>query len=185
MTRTHTRRSIAAAVALALAVAAAGCNQDERNQTQSAADDALIAAQVRAKAAAIDPATVSLVHANCDRGTVTLTGKVATNAERTAIEKAARGVSGVREVVDEIAVDPSAPTGRQIAADIELAAKIQAALAAQTGINAAKIHVDVHRGVVTLTGTLPSAAHREVADQTVRGVRGVVKLVDKITIANP
>lgn len=170
------------AIALAATIACAGCNQSNPNATQSSTDDALIATQVRAKAIAIDPATVSLIHVASDHGKVTLTGKVANATERTAIEDAAHSVNGVHEVVDRIAVDKSAPTGKQIADDLTLAARIHAALAAQTGVNAARIHVDVHRGVVTLTGSLPSAAHREVADQTVRGIPGVVTLNDNITI---
>lgn len=169
---------------LLLCIFSASCNQSDRNQAQSAADDALIAAQVQTKAAAIDPATLSLLHTKCEGGTVTLSGKVATAAERASIEKAARSVNGVRNVIDDVEVDPHAPTGRQIEADLALAAKIHAALVAQTGVNAARVHVDVHKGIVTLTGSLPTSAHREVADQTVRGVAGVVRLIDKITVEN-
>jgi osmotically-inducible protein OsmY len=171
------------AIGACLAIAVAACSQSDKNSAQSATDNALIIAQIHAKAAAIDPASVSLVHVACNRGTVKLTGKIASKKERDEIEAAARSVSGVHEVLDRIEVDPNAPTGAQIEADLALAAKINGALVAQTGVNAAKVHVDVHRGVVTLTGELPSAAHREVADQTVRSVSGGAKVVDKITIA--
>jgi osmotically-inducible protein OsmY len=180
--RIVTRRAVAAALAAALACAA--CGSQDQDRAKQVADDALIAAQVRAKAAAIDPATVSLVNVTCDRGNVTLTGKVATTTERTSIEQAARGVNGVQTVVDGITVDPTVPTGAQIEADLALAARINVALAAQTGVNAARVHVDVHRGVVTLTGSLPSKAHREVADETVRAVPGVKHVDDKLTIAS-
>jgi osmotically-inducible protein OsmY len=160
-----------------------GCDQGSRNQAQAVANDALITTQVRAKAAAIDAATLTLLHVKCERGVVTLGGMVASQSERTAIEHAAHGVSGVRSVTDQIVVDASAPTGKEIEADLELAARIHSALIAQTGVNAANVHVDVHRKIVTLTGSLPSAAHREVADQTVRSVPGVAKVIDKIAIA--
>ena len=174
----------ARATALAAALACCACGTSNQDHAKQVADDTLIAAQVRAKAAAIDPATVSLVHVACDRATVTLSGKVATKAERTSIEQAAHSVNGVHDVIDTIVVDPTVPTGAQIAADLGLAARINAALAAQTGVNAARIHVDVHRGVVTLTGSLPSKAHRDVADQTVRAVGGVKRVDDKLTIAS-
>lgn len=167
---------------LAFALVFAGCSPSDQKAAQGVANDAFIDAQVRAKAAAVDPATVSLLHVDSKNGDVTLSGKVATVAIKTSIESAAREVSGVRSVVDKIVVDPSAPTGAQIAADLELAARIRTALAAQTGVNAARIHVDVHRGVVVLSGTLPSKAHRDVADETVRPMPGVKKLVDNITI---
>jgi hyperosmotically inducible periplasmic protein len=177
-----TRASRSCAAVLFAAVLTVGCDQGARQSAQSTADDALIAAQVRAKATAVDAASLSLVHVTCDRGAVVLTGTVATPQERDAIEKGARSVDGVRSVDDRLVIDRSAPTAAQIEADLGLAAKVHAALAAQTGVNAARIHVDVHRGVVTLTGTLPTPAHREVADETARGVHGVVKLIDEITV---
>ena len=179
--RWYGRRSATAALCLALASAA--CDQESRNQAQSLAGDAFIVTQVRAKAATIDAATVSLLQVKCDKGVVTLGGTVKSQQERSAIEDASRKVDGVKSVLDRIAVDPNAPTAQEIEADLALAARIQTALAAQTGVNAAKIHVDVHRGVVTMTGTLPSAAHRQVADQTARAVPGVNRLVDKIVVA--
>jgi hyperosmotically inducible protein len=173
-----------ASVTIACVVfASAGCDKGSQDQAQSFADDAVITTQVHEKAAAIDVATVSLMHVKSERGAVTLTGTVKTQSERTAIEKAARGVSGVHSVNDEIVVDANAPTGKEIEADLELAARVHTALIAQTGVNAARVHVDVHRAVVTLTGSLPSAAHREVADQTVRTVPGVAKVIDKIAIS--
>jgi hyperosmotically inducible protein len=167
----------------ALAFVLAGCAPSDQKAAQTVANDALIATQVRARAAAVDPATVSLLRVESKDGNVTLSGKVATAAIRRSVESAAHEVSGVRSVVDRIVVDPSAPTGAQIAADLELGARIRGALAAQTGVNAARIHVDVHRGVVTLTGTLPSKAHRDVADETVRAIPGVKVFVDNITVA--
>ena len=179
------RRSALAAVAAAAAIALAGCTQSDRNQTQAAANDEFIAAQVHAKALAIDAATVTLLHVTCVNGIVTLEGRISSAKERAAIEAAARTVDGVHDVIDHVAIDPRAPTGAQMEADLALAARIKAALAAQIGVNAASVHVDVHRGVVTLTGTLPTPAHREVADETVRGIRGVVRLIDEIAITKP
>jgi len=176
-------KTLLACVPLACVLfAGAGCDQGSRDQAQSVADDALITTQVRAKAAAIDAATVSLLNVKSEHGVVTLSGTVSARSERDAIERAARGVGGVRSVVDDVVVDKNAPTGKQIEADLALSARIHSELIAQTGVNAAKIHVDVHRGVVTLTGALPSAAHRQVADQTVRAVPGVSKLIDKLTV---
>ncbi len=172
-----------AAYVLMLAMVLTGCDQGTRRQAQSSTDDALLAAQIRARAAAVDPASITLVHVSVDNGVVTLTGTIASMQERDAIETTARATGGVKDVQDKIVVDRSAPTGAQIEDDLTLSTKIHAALVAQTGVNAARIHVDVHRGVVTLSGSLPSAAHRAVAEETARGVTGVTKLIDDITIA--
>src|SRR5579863_2158101 len=124
--------------ALALALAAAcvtGCSNQDHSPAQAVADDALITAQVRAKIAMVDPATVGLVHVTSQRGVVTLSGKVKTAKERTDVENAARGVSGEKALTDDIVVDPTAPTAGEMESDLALSAKIHTALAAQTGIN--------------------------------------------------
>ena len=181
--RTGERMTRKASVAvLALAALALGACGDQNGAAKQTADDALIAAQVRAKAIGVDAATVSLMHVAVAHGTVTLTGKIANADERQRIEDGAHGVGGVTTVVDRLVVDPSAPTGAQLEADLTLAGEIHAALVAQTGENAARVHVDVHRGVVTLTGTLPSNAHRDVVDETVRSLKGVRKLNDDIAV---
>ena len=166
------------------AIVLAGCGPSATDQARTTADDAMLATQVKAKIATVDAATVGLVHVASDAGVVTLTGKIANMVEREAMDKAARSVDGVKTLDDRVIVDASAPTGAQIEADLELSAKVHAALVAQTGVNAATIHADVHRGVVTLTGTVPSAAHKTVADETVRGVKGVASVVDKLTVVN-
>jgi len=168
---------------LGLIVVLSGCSPSDQQAAQRAANDAIIVGQVRARAAAIDAATLTLVSVTCTAGVVTLTGEVPTAKERRDIVTSALAVSGVRNVTDRIAINPHAPTAAEIAADITLAGQIRAALAAQIGVNAANVHVDVHHGVVTLTGSLPSAAHREIADSTVRAIPGVRHLSDKITIA--
>lgn len=171
--------------AIAAAMTLSGCGQDSADRARSTADDALLATQVKAKIATVDAATVGLVDVASDAGVVTLSGKIANIGEREAMDKAARAVDGVKALDDRVVVDASAPTGAQIEADLALSAKVHTALVAQTGVNAATIHADVHRGVVTLTGAVPSPAHKAVADQTVRGVDGVTSVVDKLTIARP
>src|SRR5215472_15880175 len=141
------RGACAAVAALVAAASVAGCSQQDQNQAQAVADDALIAAQVRAKIAVVDPTTVSLVHVTSERGAVTLSGKVKTARERTDVEDAARGISGEKSLTDNIAVDPTAPTADEMESDLALSARIRTGLAAQTGVNVAAIHVDVPRGV--------------------------------------
>jgi hyperosmotically inducible protein len=175
-------RAIARMSVIALALSLIACGQDGADKARSAADDALLAAQVKATIAGVDAATVGLVHVSSSNGVVTLTGTIANMGEREAMEKAVRGVKGVETLDDRVVVDASAPTAAQIEADLALSANVHAALVAQTGVNAADIHVDVHRGVVTLTGHVPSPAHKAVVDQTVHSVKGVTSVVDKLAI---
>jgi osmotically-inducible protein OsmY len=169
-----------------LLLAAAACSKSDQEQTQKAlqggANDAWICTQVRAAATALDPATVSLVKISCAPGVVTMTGQVRSKEEREQLIEAARKVEGVKSVVAHIEINPKAPTGNEIADDLTLATKVRVALAGQTGVNAIKIDVTVHRGVVTLAGNVPSTALRSVAVDTARGVSGVKGVVNKLTV---
>lgn len=180
--RLQARRAIARMAVMWLVLSLAACGQNGADEARSAADDALLAAQVQATIAGVDAATVGLVHVSSSSGVVTLTGRIANMGERAAMDKAARSVKGVETLDDRVVVDASAPTAAEIEADLALSAKVHTALVAQTGVNAADIHVDVHRGVVTLTGHVPSPAHKAVVDQTVHGVKGVTSVVDKLAI---
>lgn len=163
-----------------------GCSKSDQEQTQRAiergAGDAWMCTQVRASATALDPATVSLVKIECAGSTVTMSGQVRSAQELQQLVAAARKVDGVKVVNSRITVNPKAPTGNEIADDVTLAGKVRVAIAGQTGVNALKIDVSAHRGVVTLTGGVPSAAIKTVAVDTARGVNGVKGVVDKLQI---
>ena len=119
---------------------------------------------------------------SCARGVVTLKGQVRSAQERSQLEAATRKVDGVRAVNTEIAINPKAPTGNEIADDLTLAAKVRVALAGQTGLNAFKLNISAHRGVVTLEGSVASQALKSVALDTARGVNGVKGVVDKLSV---
>jgi osmotically-inducible protein OsmY len=174
---------VLAFVVLAMLAACSKSDQDEAQKAlQGGANDAWICTQIRASATALDPATVSLVKITCAPGVVTMTGQVRSTEEREQLVAAARKVEGVKRVVVHIDINPKAPTGNEIADDLTLATKVRVALAGQTGMNALKIDVSVHRGVVTLAGTVPSTALRSVVLDTARGVSGVKGVVNKLAV---
>jgi len=170
----------------AFVLALTACSKSDQEQAQKAlqgsANDAWICAQIRASATALDPATVSLVKISCAPGVVTMTGQVRSKEEREQLVEAAHKVEGVKSVIVNIQINPKAPTGNEIADDLTVATKVRVALASQTGVNAVKIDVTVHRGVVTLTGSVPSKALRSVAVDAARGVSGVKGVVNKLTV---
>ncbi len=177
-----TRTTFAALVCLALLTA---CSPAQQQRAQSDMNDAFIAAQIKTKIAAVDAATVSLVKVDVDKRVVTLSGEVHSAGERGKVDAAARSVSGVTRVVDRLVVNAKAPTAQEITDDLGLQAKVQAALAAQTGVNALKVRVSVHASVVQLEGTFASRALHEVILETVRGVPGVRRVVDRLHLAVP
>jgi len=165
-----------------IALGLAACTPSQQSQTKSQADDAFILAQIRAKITAIDAATVSTVNVEVQNGRVSLSGEVPNAKERAQIADASRSVSGVTAVADRIAVNPRTKTAEQITNDIALAAKVKAALAVQTGVNAFHISVKTDRGIVSLSGSVPSSALHTTAIATVKSVSGVRRVVDRLRI---
>ncbi len=160
----------------------AGCSPSQQQRAASDVDDARLAAEIHAKLAIIDPATVSLVTVDVLRRAVRLTGQVHSAQERSRVDAAARSVSGVMSVDDRLRVNPKAPTANEIADDMALQAKVKAALAEQTGINALRVQVGVHAGVVVLDGTVASNAVHALVLETAREVSGVRRVVDHLRV---
>jgi osmotically-inducible protein OsmY len=174
--------SIQLVCAAALVSMVVACSPSQQQRVRATANDALIAAQVRARIAGIDPATLSLVTVDVDNKRVTLTGQVHSPQERHQIDQAVRGIQGITGLEDRLRVNPTAPTANEIANDLELQTRVQTAIASQTGVNALKISVVAHHGIVTLGGTVPSGAVHTLAVQTARGVPGVVRVVDRLHV---
>lgn len=144
--------------------------------------DGLLATKVRAQVVAVDIDAATHLGVDVHNGDVVLRGIVRTQDERRRIEEAVRKVSGVHELHDEMQVNPKAASFS--GGDFALAAHATAALAAQTGVNAANIRVSAQNGVVTLTGHVPSASIRATADDTVRHLSGVKRVVDKLNVTH-
>jgi hyperosmotically inducible periplasmic protein len=70
----------------------------------------------------------------------------------------------------------------QTASDATLTAKVKAVLAADELVKARNINVDTMRGVVTLHGSVRSAAERDKALSLTRGTGGVLEVKDRLTI---
>jgi len=163
----------------------AGCTAAQQQRAKNDVNDVVIVAQIKAKIAAVDTATLSLVNVDVNHGAVTLTGQVHSASERIKVDTAARSVSGITRFDDRIIVNPKAPTAEEIASDLALQAKVKTALTAQTGVNALKVQVSAHGGVVLLEGTAPSKAVHQVVIETTRDVQGVRRVIDRLHLERP
>lgn len=103
-------------------------------------------------------------------GVVTLTGSIATYAQKLAAERAVKRIRGVRAVANDLAVSAMAErTDTDIARDTVHALALRPSLASV-------VQATVHHGHLTLTGTvewLYQKGHAEEAVSHVRGVRGI------------
>ena len=86
-------------------------------------------------------------------GVATITGEVADEATRTAVETAAKAVKGVKSVANSLTVPPPPPPV-VINPDETLQQTVGAAI---SGMNLSKVQAAVKDGVVTLTGEIKKA----------------------------
>lgn len=112
-------------------------------------------------------------------GVVTLRGTVDSSVEKDLATELARGVEGVTAVDNQLAVKSgSAGVSRdddlmQRVNDANLTAKVKSQLLWNANTQGMRIDVDTDDGVVTLRGTVASAAEAELAAQIARNTSGV------------
>jgi osmotically-inducible protein OsmY len=134
---------------------------------------------------------------NTKNGVVTLTGTVKSGIQRDLAVHMARNTSGVRQVVDNLKIDPDAPgvtdavsesvgtaakqAGRAVT-DAWITSKVKTVLTFNKHADGADINVSTHDGVVTLAGTVPSARQKRYVVDLVADVVSVKSVVDKLKV---
>ena len=103
-------------------------------------------------------------------GVVTLTGHVASHAEKYAAERAAQRVNGVKALAVEITV--KLPDSDQ-RTDTDIALAVERGLAWSALVPADKVKAMVENGWVTLTGEVEWDYQRKAAEKAVRNLMGV------------
>jgi osmotically-inducible protein OsmY len=119
----------------------------------------------------------SAVGVTASGGTVTLTGFIDSCAGKLAAERAAKRVSGVRAVANDIEVRRKLER-----ADADIAADVTSALEESHTVPAS-VQASVHNGRVTLTGTVEGVFQKDAAEQVVRHLHGVRSVADYIFVA--
>jgi osmotically-inducible protein OsmY len=125
-------------------------------------------------------------------GVVTLRGAVDNEAERRQAVMMARNTEGVREVTDQLTVTGTPrPTGTRT--DVSRAAdavddawitvKVQSKFFLDPGIKGSAIDVTTKGGVVTLQGSVPTAAQQQSAEQIAMETDGVSRVNNQLKVA--
>lgn len=114
-----------------------------------------------------------------DNGVVTLSGHVASYAEKIAAEKAVRRVKGVSAIAQELTVRYP---GSLVVTDDELAKRCLQVIAWDAFLLKDTVRVKVEKGWVTLEGTLQSHYQRVAAEKAVRKLTGVAGVNNLIQI---
>jgi osmotically-inducible protein OsmY len=110
-------------------------------------------------------------------GVVTLTGHLASYAEKCAVERAAQRVHGVKALAIELSVKLPGPNERT---DAQIAAAAENAIEWNSLVPQDKVRPTVERGWITLNGEVEWDYQRRAAEKSLRnllGVTGVTNLV--------
>jgi osmotically-inducible protein OsmY len=126
-----------------------------------------------------EPTTsVAQIGVTAASGVITLTGTVATYAQKWAVERAAQRVEGVKGIAEEITIKP---TGLHERTDTEIAEAAVIALKWHVWVPA-DIQATVQKGWVTLRGTADWEYQRIAARDAVCFMPGVKGVSNNITI---
>ena len=115
-----------------------------------------------------------------DSGIVTLTGHVATFAEKTAAEKAVKHIHGVLAVANDVEVKLPISAERD---DADIARSAVNALEWNVAVPKDKIEITVSKGWVTLEGKVDWYYQKRAAEEAVRVLSGVRGVTNKIGVA--
>jgi osmotically-inducible protein OsmY len=114
-----------------------------------------------------------------EHGVVTLTGRVATDAEKLAAEHAAHRAAGVLDVANDIRVKAPFRLGRS---DTDLAEAVRHALRHDVPSAADRIRSTVDDACITLEGTVAAPREREEAERAVQRLAGVLRVDNRIEV---
>ena len=182
------------------AVATSGSTpSDVASKALALLDDARITSSIRSKYFLDDRVKSRRIDVDTRQGIVTLRGEVASEDERRQALLLARSTDGVARVEDNLAVNasietlantppavttaaPAAPGAVEKLDDATIATKIQAKYFLDREVKAGALEVTAKEGVVTLDGTVPTAAAKDRALTLARETDGVMQVVDRVRV---
>ncbi len=158
-------------------------NQTQSNPTQPA--DWEITANVKKMLMADSSLSSSarMISVTTNNGVVTLTGTVVSNEEMSMVVSMVQNTSGVVKVDNQLVV--KAQSNSTQPADWEITANVKKMLMGDSSLSnsARMISVTTNDGVVTLSGTAASNEEMRKVVRVVKGMRGVVKVDNQLTVA--
>lgn len=158
--------------------------------------DIWLTAKVQSKYFLDDEVKGRDIDVTTSNGVVTLTGRVDNEAERRQALALARNTEGVKNVVDRLEIgagetdtargpagkDRIDPVGDLSRPDAWITMKIQSKYFLDSEVKGHEINVDTVKGVVTLKGSVASAAQKSQAEQLAKDTDGVTRVVNQLTV---
>jgi len=146
-------------------------------------DDSTINATIKAELIGSRETKAHYINVETYKGIVQLSGFVATQAEKDAAGEIAKGVEGVKEVRNNIAIGAETSFSQKFD-DSVTTGKVKAALIDTKDIKSGRINVETRSGVVQLSGFVTSDAMRDKAAAVATKVEGV-KQLDNVLQVQP
>jgi osmotically-inducible protein OsmY len=113
-------------------------------------------------------------------GNVVLKGSVPSLRSRAVAEGDARAIRGVREIENQLVVEPKLEAG-----DEEITTAVRNMLDWTSDINATRIDVQAREGVVLLQGSVETFWEKELAADIASDAIGVRDVINELTVATP
>jgi hyperosmotically inducible periplasmic protein len=166
-------KSLLAAVGMSLLAAPVFADQPQ---------DAYLTSKVKIQLMKADGITNAMsINVDTLDSVVTLQGKVETAAEREKAAQEARGVKGVKEVRDMLAVVPKSAKEQVNASDDQIQKRIETVFEQDAALKESSIKVaSVNKGNVVLSGKADTLSSHQRAITDARGVPGVRKVASEI-----
>lgn len=187
--------------------------RDREEEARTTQPDGWVTTKIQAKYFMDGDVRGREINVDTNNGVVTLRGEVGNEAERRQAVAIARNTDGVRDVQDQLTLDPSleregeraadttdraagtardvgdrtAATARDAGERVEdgwITTKIQASYFLNTDIRGRDINVDTKNGVVTLNGIVRTEAEKTEAEQIARETDGVGRVVNNLKVVS-
>ena len=161
--------------------ATAGVAASEERGLDGSLSDVQIRTRISAEWAHKNSNTFIALGLSVYEGRALITGVLKTQQDIDDAIKIAWGVRGVREVINEIVIDPSGRTGT-FASDTFIVAQLKAQILVDKDVSAVNYSVDAVRGVVYLMGVAKSQDELDRVIGYARNIRYVQKVVNHVLL---
>jgi hyperosmotically inducible protein len=145
-------------------------------------DDAAITARIKTRLIGTDETKARQINVETSSGVVQLNGFVDSDAARTEAERIARETDGVTGVHNNLEVRTADRSTGEVLDDAGLAARVDAALLADSRTSGLRLDVAVRQGEVQLSGFARSIAEKSAAESVARSVKGVRSVRNAIDV---
>ena len=170
------KKALSCAAALFLVLFTAGCQKPQHADVKDHVVDAL-------KANNFSDISVSQ---DRDKGVLTLTGNVESDAQKATAENVVKQNAGDYVVADEIGVRPAGAESQAKAVssnlDDGIESNYKAAIKANSNLDDQSIHYKAKNGTLVLTGSVKTAAQKKEAGKLATGVPNVQSVVNELTV---